>query len=224
MRSVDGAHRLGSVMSAILAAAVLAGCAGTPADPPSPSAPLATPVAAGASTSASPASSTSGTATTPSPSPTQADRETELAKVPAAARKRTVAGAEAFVRHFADVYLEINRNPVPGRILALCSAPPSTGCRAWDDTASELINERLHYKRDPVQVLTVIGAQMSPLDSRGYNVYLYVMDAVAPAYHADGTVKRDDMKPARLVVTLLLKWKSATPGWEISGIDYQELR
>lgn len=123
------------VMAGVLAAGLLGGCDSSAEDPvgtptPSPSV---------SSSSASPSAS-------PSPSPTATGPE-----VPAAAREKTDAGAEAFVRYF---YTRINEAWTKPDSTALVDLSASTCqfCMKMTDRARALEKAKQRYASDPVTV------------------------------------------------------------------------
>ncbi|NHI20646.1 hypothetical protein H9L10_07410 [Phycicoccus endophyticus] len=98
-------------------------------------------------TSASPSPSASSASPSPSPSESGPD-------IPAAARKQTPAGAEAFVRYFFAQLESAWTTPESGLIAAL-SIDACHFCEVTEGTARYLVDHGQRYASDPVDVRDV---------------------------------------------------------------------
>jgi hypothetical protein len=104
-----------------------------------------------------PSKSVSASSSPSSASPTTA----AASEVPAAARAHTPEGAEAFVRYFYD---EINRawtSPEAGIVLQL-GVSECQSCKAFDDTAAELVAKKHRYATRPVTVESARATNEGP--------------------------------------------------------------
>ena len=133
------------VVAGVLAAAVLGGCDSSSEDPvgtptPSPSA---------SSSSASPSAS-------PTPSPTASGPE-----VPAAAREKTDAGAEAFVKYFFDQFNVAWTKPEAGLISSL-STKDCKFCSTTETQAKWLVDNKQRYDKLPVTLLDMEAIAGAP--------------------------------------------------------------
>lgn len=123
-----------SVVAGMLAAGVLAGCDSSPDDPVTP-----TPSPSVSSSSPSPSAS-------PSPSVTESGPQ-----IPAAAREKTDAGAEAFVKYFFDQFNVAWTKPEPGLIKSL-SDPECQFCAKGEAAALDLATHDEKYAGQPVTI------------------------------------------------------------------------
>ncbi len=133
------------VMAGVLAAGVLGGCDSSAEDPvetptPSPSV---------SSSSASPS-------TSPSPSPTASGPD-----VPAAAREKTDAGAEAFVEYFFDQFNVAWTKPEAGLISNL-STEDCKFCATTETQAKWLVDNKQRYDKLPVTLLDMEAIAGAP--------------------------------------------------------------
>lgn len=135
--------RSGMTVALALVAALGAGCDSSPGPAPTSASPST-------SSTASPSPSPSGSAS-PTPSPTETGPD-----IPAAARKKTDAGAEAFVKYFFDQFNVAWTKPEPGLIKSL-SDPECQFCKKTEDTAKFLAKEGQKYKSDPA---TFVSAEV----------------------------------------------------------------
>ena len=148
-------------------------------------------------------STTASSPTTGSASPTTADPN-----IPAAARARTPAGAEAFVRYF---YSQLNvawSTPKAGLISALSASGCKT-CSALERTAADLVAKRQHYRGDVFAIKTVGSIGESEVLVVGEQPPGAVID-----FNGSVVKSRTEAQPVKFVVTLA--WSSE--GWPIQEI------
>jgi len=170
--------------AALLAALVLGGCSSDATSTSSP-----TPTPSETSTSASPSPSRS---TTPTPS--------ESSTIPAAARKNTPEGAEAFVRFFVKQFNRAWTTPQPGLIASL-SDRRCRFCANTESTSETLDSRDERYETPP---LTLKGAQAfsgAPSGQIFVNAEL-VQNKAAVVDSAGGLVHQDVRKalPSNIVL------------------------
>lgn len=133
-----------------LAVAVASGCT-TSGGTSTPSGSTATVTASVTNGSSDPSPSTSPVAT-PSGSATVAPLPSS---VPAAARTRDGAGAEAFVRHFYDQVNVAWTLPKAGLLPPLCLAT-SKSCASFEAEAAGLVSKHHRYSGAPVTLSSVV--------------------------------------------------------------------
>jgi hypothetical protein len=181
--------------AALLAALVLGGCSSDATSTSSP-----TPTPSETSTSASPSPSRS---TTPTPS--------ESSTIPAAARKNTPEGAEAFVRFFvsqsARAWVEADSGPVTALSDADCAS-----CATLAERADELKDARQRYEDAPIEVKSVRALTR---DDRRINVAASIKQRRVNVVDEGGKVVSTD-KADDLTRTFLLYWEGGQ--WLVGGI------
>lgn len=185
-----------SVVAGMLAAGVLAGCNSSPDDPVTP-----TPSPSVSSSSASPSAS-------PSPSVTASGPQ-----IPAAAREKTDAGAEAFVKYFFERYNTAWTAPAPGLILEL-SDPACEFCTRAEKTAVTLEGRGDRYDRAPVSVRSVeqfVGAK----DPQKF-LFVELVQNRANVVSESGEVVHTD-KRAELRSNVVLVWRDKR--WFLLGVE-----
>jgi uncharacterized protein DUF6318 len=133
-----------SVVAGMLAAGVLAGCDSSPDDPVTP-----TPSPSVSSSSPSPSAS-------PSPSVTESGPQ-----IPAAAREKTDAGAEAFVKYFFDQFNVAWTKPEAGLISSL-SSKDCKFCATTETQAKWLVDNKQRYDSNPVDLLDMEAIAGAP--------------------------------------------------------------
>lgn len=124
---------------------LLGACSGSGAGAQAPS-PIATPTAItnSAPTTSATASAPEAEATTSPPVTGGAVPTTDATSLPAAARARTAAGAEAFSRHYFDA-LNTAWTTTDADILRALSAASCKTCTLYIKTADDLRQKGLHY-------------------------------------------------------------------------------
>ncbi len=143
---VKRARRTRDTASALLLLTVTS-CVGPPADN-SPSDP-ATP----------PPISTDGSVSVTAPAsagPVAASTATPSRTIPPEARVRTAAGAEAFVRHFIEVYNDSAMSTTAGRLPQLAT-PACGSCEALEAGLVEVQQAQGRYDRHPVEITLIFG-------------------------------------------------------------------
>ncbi|MBD3783246.1 MAG: hypothetical protein IE926_09885 [Micrococcales bacterium] len=181
----------------MLSAVTLAGCDSGGDDP------VVSPTPTASSTSASPSASSS-----PSPTPSSTGPD-----IPAAARQKTNAGAEAFVRFFFDQFNVAWTQPQPGLIKAL-SDPACQFCAKAESTAQYLNAHAQRYQSVPSTLLTVDVFGGAPTGQQFTEIHL-VQNAAKIVDSAGKVVDTDPRLDKRYYVTL--KW--AGDGWRLLELE-----
>jgi hypothetical protein len=163
----------------VVGAAGLAGCTG--GDPP-----VTSTTSTSIPSTATP-SSTTTSATTPTPSTT-----TQSAGVPDAAKQKTKAGAEAFVRYFFDAQAQAWGTPDDQLLPPLC-LPSTTTCSGFQEVATDLVKAKHRFDRRPVLVDSV-NALTTPSTTvvvmmTGRQVAAREVDAAGKVYYTNPVSK-----------------------------------
>lgn len=126
------------VAAGMLAAGVLAGCDASSDEP---------------TTSPTPTPSVSSASPTPTASPSPSVTESGL-QIPAAAREKTDAGAEAFVRYYLDqsavAWMKPDASALDGLATASCNS-----CARLDSVAAQLVADGQRYSTTPIAIRTL---------------------------------------------------------------------
>lgn len=144
-------RRSAALASTALVTSLLAGCNGDTTDPTT------------STTSSSTTTSTSGSTTSSSTTSTTASPTAQVPvkpKFPAAAKKQTAEGAEAFVLYF---YALTNYafQTAEGGLLKQLSTPDCRACANYESSIRSLINQKSRYAG---QILVVEGVQSAISD------------------------------------------------------------
>jgi hypothetical protein len=174
---------LGSLLSAMV---LLGGC---DSDEPPTSGPTPTPSSTTSSTSPSPPA-------TPTPTPS------ETSTIPAAARKNTPEGAEAFVRYFFKQYNDAWTGPEVGLISRLSDSECEFCARA-ESTSETLESRGDRYESAPVNVAGTQPLAGAP-DPEAY-VFVELVQNRSRVIARDGSVVHTD--PQRAIPSnVAVKW------------------
>lgn len=164
-------RRLLPYAAALVAAATLGSCSG--GDP-------------GPATTTPPVTSTAATTTTAQP-PTMTPTPTAtvdpvIAKIPAAARKHTQSGSEAFAKYYIE---QVNEAFVKGasRPLEGLASPSCKVCAALESSARELQAKRRHHKGLSIEVKS---AQANRYDSQVTTVVILIEQHRVPVVDEQG--------------------------------------
>lgn len=135
--------------------------------------------------------------------------------IPLAARQRTAAGAEAFVRYYLDVSNRMGVNPRSGQLSPLSTANCRT-CVNWEETADELLQEKRRYAGPPMSLVTIGGLSGLPETDKQYDVGARVREGAQPLVDATGrVVERFPVQEGTYIFTLV--WAGQT--WKTEKIQ-----
>lgn len=177
---------------AVVGVVALAGCNGGGDDP--------------TTSSSSVTSSATSTTTTTAPPTTTA---TPTPGVPAAARQKTKAGAEAFAAYFLGQVNEAWTTPDADLLEPLCLST-SKSCEAFKQTARDLESQSQRYRTSPVTIERVMSSSQ---DGNGAVVDLAVIQNKVDVINSDGSVALTDQRKL-LVSQSTLTWVNA--GWRVA--------
>ncbi len=192
-----GRRSAGAFAGLVLAGAVtMSGCD----DAGAPTSTTSVPPTATASPSETPT-----TSVTPSPS--------ESSSIPAAARKNTPEGAEAFVRYFFEQYNEAWTKPQVGLISSL-SDPMCEFCAKAEDTSVTLSDRGDRYVQSPVSVRGTKWLAGAP-EPEAY-VFVDLLQNASDVVAKDGSVVHSDaMEP--IPSNVAIAWGPG--GWRVVAVE-----
>jgi hypothetical protein len=180
----------------LLATLMLSGCQAEETPPAG-----ASPSAGSGSASASP----SPTSPSPSASPSSA--------VPPAAREKSEAGAEAFVRYFFDQVNVAWTEPRPGLIASL-SDPACEFCADVEQTSVDLAQQSERYNERAVSLGDVARRAGAPQDQYFFEV-LVIQHAAEVVDQRGKVVRTDEAGQGASLVGV--KWTQE--GWRLLGVE-----
>ena len=183
-------------VGALLATLVLSGCQAEETPP------------AGASPSAGSGSTSAGPSPT-SPSPPASPSS----EVPAAAREKSEAGAEAFTRHFFEQFNEAWTQPREGLIASL-SDPACEFCDKTESTAAFLVKEGQRYSTDPVTIVELATLTGAPRDQ--WYLACDLVQNRSDIVDTSGTVVATDPRK-EVAFNIAVTWSSS--GWRMRGVE-----
>jgi hypothetical protein len=186
------------VLGSLLGGVVLLG--GCDSDEPPTSGPTPTPSSTTSSTSPSPPA-------TPTPTPSN------TSTIPAAARKNTPEGAEAFLKFYFSAANEAWTTPDVSLIQRL-GTRGCEFCTRTEDAAVYLEEHGERYAEDPVTVLSVKAFGGAPTGEQ-YLAVKFRQNAVA-VVDAKGAVARSDPE-AVITGNAALRWTSGR--WLLRGVE-----
>ena len=192
------------VVAGVCATALVAGCSESDG-----AGPTASPSASESSASPSPSESASPSATA-SPSPT------ETSDIPAAARKQTPAGAEAFLAYYVERANASWTEP-NDQILGPISTTKCEFCNGINETATYLVEHDERYRSDPIAIRKVEAFGGAPSGDQ-YLSFEFIQNAV-DVVGRDGQVKRSDPSVVGRSYARL-RWSAG--GWKLFGIERAE--
>ncbi len=138
--------------------------------------------------------------------------------IPLAARQRTAAGAEAFVRYYLDVSNRMRTTPAPGLTEPL-STKDCRSCNWLNQDARELLRDGERYAGPPTGVLAIGGLEGRPETDASYSVGVRVRQGVYPIVDQSGRIiQRIPSREGTIV--LELKW--ADDSWRTDKIQLLE--
>lgn len=191
-----GWGRVSPAVVAVVVAGLAGGCREGAGPSPSPSV---------SSSSVSPSGSA---ATASSPSVAWAGPPT-----PQAARQRTPAGAEAFVRFFFEQYNHAWTTPAPGLIAGL-SDPRCELCDKGEETSRTLASRGDRYDSPPVTVRAATSLRGAP-EPQAY-VLVDLIQNTSRVISSTGEVVHTDPRED-IPSNVALVWTAA--GWRVLGVD-----
>ncbi|MGL4178647.1 MAG: DUF6318 family protein [Dermatophilaceae bacterium] len=160
-------------------------------------------------------SAASGSATA-SPSTSGSGASQPGTAVPAAARAKTAAGAEAFVRFFIDQLAIAWMEPRAGLIASL-SDPKCTFCTKSEAQAKEYVAKGYQFDSRPVEVLTVEPFVGAPKNQQ----FLAVTFQQMPTAVVDQTGKEVDRQQGMdEELYVIVAWRQS--GWQLLEIEGKE--
>jgi hypothetical protein len=162
----------------VLAAMVLAGCTSAPPAPPVTSSPA---TVAGTSAASTTPSSTVATTTTSTAAPTTSV-DTVLARIPAAARPKTEAGAAAFAKFYFET-INGGFKSAQSRDVAHLSDASCTTCNSFTQAIDELRSRQQHYGGD---LATVEYSTPVSFTKRSAQILVDLKQRQVPVLGADG--------------------------------------
>lgn len=134
------------------------------------------------------------------------------AGLPEAAKKKTKAGAKAFVEHFVSELNKAWRLAEPERIARLCRSATSKSCTALIKTATDLRAKNQHYDADPLSIERIVplgeANGLTRLDFRGHQELASVVD------RSGNVVLTDSREPSHFM--FFLEWTGA--GWHVNNL------
>ena len=165
--------------------------------------------------SASPSTSLTSTSASASPSPTSTPSPTpsEASTIPAAARKRTPEGAEAFVKYFFDQYNEAWTRPEPGLISDL-SSPDCDFCRKAEKTSKLLLSRGDRYDSAPVTVRSTESLAGAP-EPEVY-VFVELIQNESDILSEEGEVVHSDPR-MRIPSNVAVRWSGGR--WMVVAVE-----
>ncbi|NHA68746.1 DUF6318 family protein [Phycicoccus flavus] len=187
------------VLAGLLALSVSA-CDSSGADDPSPSPSASSPAA----------SPTTSETTSPDPSPS-ASPSPSGSDIPAAARKQTDAGAEAFVRYYIAQSGRAWTKPDPSLLDGL-STRQCSSCSRLSDVAADLASKKQRYDASPIRI-----SKMKTIRSSSSEVAFeasLVENAVRVVDRKGSTV--DSYPERRIVRAISTVWRDER--WLLNGI------
>lgn len=131
--------------------------------------------------------------------------------IPAAARARTPAGAEALVRYFHDQLNVAWGKPQAG-LLAPLSLPGCKTCSTLEDTAANMVEKNERVRGDTVRIDSVAAAAT---ESNGDQTVVITGAQLKTSVFANGKKVRD-IPADRLRLLATARWTS--DGWRIREI------
>ena len=132
-----------------------------------------------------PGKNTTSTSTTSTPTPSTTTLSTGI---PEAAKQKTKAGAEAFVRYFFDAQSRAWRTPDDKVLPPLC-LPTTTTCSGFQEVATDLVRAKHRFDRRPVVVDSVTAVSMPSMTvvvlMKGRQVAAREVDAAGKVYYTN---------------------------------------
>lgn len=208
-------RRLTPTLVAAFGAVLLAGCSGgtSSADPtdlpnvePSSSAP--------ATSSDSPSPTTSSRASSPASTTKSAQPNGDAGApgVPAAARKHTKAGAEAFARHYVDVINETGVHPKTGKLEPLATEGCKS-CHNYAGNVSYLVKHDEHNAGPAAEVRRTSSRLAPP----GMRAWVLLNQLPVRVLDRSGNVVRTEQRVNDVALVFDLGWKPGE-GWRAKEI------
>lgn len=161
---------------------------------------------------ASPSVSSASPSASPSPSPTPSASPSGP-EVPAAARKQTPAGAEAFLRYYFDELNRVSMVPDPG-VLGSLGTSDCEFCQRNETTIKSLADAGHRYVTEPTRVTAAEAFGGAPKDAQ--YVHLEFDQLGAKIVDEAGTKVGEDKK-LEAKANAALRWQGGS--WKLQGVE-----